>query len=367
MAAHGDNTTREQFRSDARVVGLQINSAHVEPEADKPSLSGEFVIQAGAAASERDLRVKGGGVESVSGTAGANFTASIFEALREKDRQRREATSQLVNFLDMLNALDRQIAFLDARIAEYDTQIAELKVELGALEELKELLESGEYDPTNPDHMRLLELSGIPHEDWGILTPEIVDDRIQTTRDEIEDLEEKRRRDIQRRTDIQKDRDDLHKRMSADSNIESDPETAEIAEDQRKQFYDVERQLSETETEWFHRVISIAPRADWDRLIDQLEDVSVSDFRFDESFSTEVRDYLLVHEFEERFEKYCEGVPTEEHHFVLMEVLENDLEPQDLETLIRSSETPEYIRAAINELGLSTPGQNQDLHLGKDQ
>ena len=362
-----ENKIEEQFRADALTIGAHLSASEaVLSGVEKPSLTNTFEIKAGTEGARIDLEVKGGGRESYSGTSGANFTASIFEALREKDRQRREANSQLITFLDLLDAINRQIAALDDQIAEYEEEKIQLEEQLGALEELRDLVESGELDPTNPEHMRLLELSDIPRDEWGVLTAAGLDKRINDTNDRIKDLDRKIGIAKDRRRKLEKDRDELHERMSEDPDLEVDPVTAKIAKDQRKQFYSAERELSETETEWFHRVMSIAPREDWDRLIDKLEDRSVSDIRTDDGLPLEVRDYLYVCEFEQLFDDLCSEEPADVHHFILMDRLENTQEA-DIQILLRSEETPEYIRAAMVELGMSTPDQNLGFHLHRDQ
>ncbi len=150
-----------------------------------------FEIKAGHEGSAVDLQVKGGGVESVSGTAGSTFTATIYEALRAKEKERKDANSRLVTFLEMLDALERQIAALDERIAEYEGELEQLETQLAALEELRDLIESGEYDPTNPDHIALLKRSNIPSDEWGVLTVDRIDDYIDPTKGRIEELEKK--------------------------------------------------------------------------------------------------------------------------------------------------------------------------------
>ncbi|MEL6667008.1 MAG: hypothetical protein AAFQ24_12815 [Pseudomonadota bacterium] len=366
MAVQSESKIQE-FRADARLIGAHLSANDVEQSfVDKPSLTDTFVIKAGLEGNQQNLELKGGGRESVSGTDGSTFTASIFAALREKDRARRESTSRLVTFLDLLDSIERQIAALDDQIAEYEAEVEQLEEQLGALEELKELAERGELDPTNQEHMRLLELSGIPRDQWGLVTPDMLDDRIDGTRDRIEDLRQKIQIAKEKRGELEDKYDDIHARMDNDPDAKADPETQEVAQQARQDFYAVERELSESETEWFIRSISNAPRGDWEGLIERLEDRSISDLRVNQELPPEIRDFLYVCEFEQLFEAACIEEPTDVHHYILMDMLENT-DQADIQTLLRSEDTPEYIRAAMTELGMTTPDQSQDPHHGRDQ
>lgn len=367
MAVHEESNTREQFRADARLIGAHVSANDVEPSfIDKPGLTDTFVIKAGLEGNQQNLELKGGGRESVSGTDGSTFTASIFAALREKDRARRDSTSRLVTFLDLLDSIERQIAALDDQIAEYEAEVDQLQEQLDALEELRDLVNRGELDPNNPDHMRLLAQSGIPSDQWGLVNPDMLDDRIDGTQDRIDDLKQKIQIAKDKRRDLEDRYDDIHDRMDDDPEAKADPETQRLAYETRQDFYDVERELSESESEWFHRVISVAPREDWDDLIDQLSDVGYSSVKNDTLVPIEVRDLMRVRDFEAEFEEICLEVPEEDHHFVLLDMLENS-ETSNIEALQRSNETPEYIRAAMVELGIATQDPSPESHLHRDQ
>lgn len=117
---------------------------------------------------------------AAAGILPGRILASYFAHMdnRLKDARQRDAKARAeTHYLALLQA---QMDALDARIEELDIQIE-------ALDELIELIEDGEpLDPSNPEHRRLLERSGVPEDQWEGMTLKDLKDLREARRQERE-------------------------------------------------------------------------------------------------------------------------------------------------------------------------------------
>jgi hypothetical protein len=148
-----------------------------------------------------------------SGYRAAHVSASAGEGAADARRRKRE---ELANaHVRLLRMLDDQIASLEAlrddyqrRIDDNEKEIGRLEAEVGELERLDRLAESGELDPSNPEHARLLAAYGID--------PDLSDEEMRRAMsDEIAQREDRQTalRNENERLGLQKD--DVQRRIDA--------------------------------------------------------------------------------------------------------------------------------------------------------
>ncbi|OAB55820.1 hypothetical protein AY600_17960 [Phormidium willei BDU 130791] len=166
----------EQFRENIRDVAFAAPPPGVLPDLDgdfstsaAKGLTAEFggaarlgladhVDQMPLRLHNMEIMIRDGQVPE----SAANFmtnSARIGAAHLAETKARKDRAAQDAGYLILLQ---RQIADLQRQIAAFDDRIAELEKELEAIAELRTLVASGEYDPSNPDHADLAKAAGVP-------------------------------------------------------------------------------------------------------------------------------------------------------------------------------------------------------------
>lgn len=299
----------------------------------------------------------------------------------DAERKEKESTDTYI-FLALLDQLQAQIDALQERIKDYNEQIE-------ALQDVRDLIESGELDPMDPDHQRLLRAAGIPEEDWGTVTLEEIDKRIEglkVKRDEaVERLDETRA--IQNKvadvlandpdaksidtTDMGLDEENAKKEAE---NPDYDPENA-TADDLRdlldmKTLKNVSQRpdVQENEAAWFKAATADLKAFSsqegyvdsMDRLIAELHEDTQKALLKDDEVLEEVKDRLRLDEFEKRYEGFQEFKDDPQYIEWLTKLILDKTDVRTRELLLQEEDTPEEVRKIItdNNAAADSPAQN---------
>lgn len=162
--------------------------------------------------------------------------------LNETTRKKREREAHFVNVLDRLNQRLEELNLLIDEANERLEQINDRQLEIGdqleALDELDELLNTGQLDTHNPIHQRIMKRAGISHEvaatDIAVL---ISEQRTTALGQEHDDLEDENNTLIRRRNDLEAEREQVLTVMAEIENADT-PEAREIAEERAQNILD---------------------------------------------------------------------------------------------------------------------------------
>ena len=299
--------------------------------------------------------------------------------VRERERRRQGKD----DMADLLALLDAQIADLERQIAEYDRLIEEYEEQLSAIDELRELIESGELDPTDPEHIALLRRAGIPEDDWGTVTIDDLDGLEKETKDKLDDAKQKRDDARDQLDKTQKVRDGVANALVKDPDAKSidirsfgldeesaakkaedptyDPANA-TADDMRdlldrsmKNFISQRTATHENESAWFklsekelRELVSEEGYVDGlDQLINELEENTKKVLLEDPDISEAVKDRIRIDEFERAYEDFQEFRDEAQYHDWLESLLLNDTDERTRKILVNSDDTPEEVREIL--------------------
>ncbi len=113
---------------------------------------------------EEDARLFGQQTEGMrAGELSRSFASSTanFEAIEKKRKADAEATAANFLLASMIAKIDAEIAELREVIEEDQAELEVLRHKETALQQIKELVRSGKFDPNNKDHQELLKQSGL--------------------------------------------------------------------------------------------------------------------------------------------------------------------------------------------------------------
>ena len=239
--------------------------------------------------------------------------------------------------------IDTLLFLLEAQIAALQAQIDALDEQISATEDLIEILDSGEeIDPTDPDHIRLLKAAGIPEDQWGTVTREQLDER-------LEELKAERDRTQQEYDDVKTHRDRVYSTGASD---------ADVREEARDQIYEVRRDMLEDDAEWLElstaRVLSLTDdvekiNSEIDRLIDVVSYDIVMQLRDQDDIDPMLLTRLDLRHFEEIYLMLQEDVDDPQYETWLKELIE-ELGEDAHRTLQSTDGLPEDAREILNDM-----------------
>lgn len=293
----------------------------------------------------RDNPDAAGGARPGAG-AGNNQT----QAKREKkEREKQQQWQQL------LDQLDRQIAFLENQIKEYDRQIDEYREKIEAVDALIALEQLDQVDPNNPEHRKLLLQAGFTDPDqWGTLTREDYQRRKEEYTTQVDILTQKRDEAKKELNEVREYRDDINQRLVSnpsgpidlrdnpspiiDAYAAKNPEfdRANVTADQAREILDQHRIQGilkdrpsniKHEGMWFKNALLGLERrkADsayiqtLDKLIDSLAESTKEELLSDDQITQSIKDRLIIDKFEATYEVLQELKGQEEYDAVLRE------------------------------------------------
>ncbi|MEM6413300.1 MAG: hypothetical protein AAF720_01415 [Pseudomonadota bacterium] len=138
----------------------------------------------------------------------------------KEKRKRQRNQDKLVNDLVMQQLLD-DLARIDAEIAANNKRIEEIDRELSEIDQLDDLIASGELDPSDPRHKAMMDKYRITQEDIDNGTAQDKLDATRSTRQSERDALDKRNQDLQQQKEATHDA--IEKRQAE---IRSDPSRA---------------------------------------------------------------------------------------------------------------------------------------------
>lgn len=139
---------------------------------------------------------------AASGTLSGRILVSYFAHLDKKALDGRQKDAKARAETHYLALLQAQLDGLNAEIDWHNDQIEALQREINDLEDFSELIRSGKYDPTNPEHVARRDRLGLTERDiqegraQQIIDDKVADKRtaIDAHRDAVEGLTERRDR-----------------------------------------------------------------------------------------------------------------------------------------------------------------------------
>ncbi len=312
-------------------------------EAFNAALGAEFRL-------ERDQALLGqqdpaGG--SRAGEIKLSFAAAAGAQSKASDRAREKAGQRFSDamLLAMLAQLERDIEVLEKQIEGYEKQIAAVEW----------LIENHKIiDPTDPEHIQLLELAGIPKDEWGTVTVEQLRERLDELSRKRDDLNQKL---DERREELQ-DLNEKHQKILISEGRQKEEELAAVEEAYRAKIDDHAASypdLLENETAWFKTGLALmfvqAPsyRDDIASMIEKLNLLSKKDLLMDEAISDEIKDMVRLSIFDKLYASMSKNSDKPNYETLLEKALLPKLDGRTRELLVNREGTPREILAMLEK------------------
>lgn len=213
--------------ADVRGAGPEVERVHER----------QAVFEDGVRQLEAQSRVQGTPAQALGSVQHNPVAAGQAMAGPTNEREKRDREfREMLDLAGRLDWLNQEIARLQGEIDANNQRIRELEEGLNALDELEQLLERGELDPTNGRHARLIQAAGLdPASITNANALPAIRERREGLRGEISELRQENQRMQNRVERLTRERDDLQSRLdharhvgSRLSSAESPREVAEI-------------------------------------------------------------------------------------------------------------------------------------------
>lgn len=136
----------------------------------------------------------------------------LADRTEKKEREEREEAEFAID--QMRRALDERLAKLNAELVAIDRRLDDIRArraqigeDMEALDELSRLERTGQLDPNNPAHARLLRRAGIKPEEARDNLAALIAQRRQALNDEDDGLEQEANANMKRRAQVIRERD----------------------------------------------------------------------------------------------------------------------------------------------------------------